>query len=351
MQPRINTVSLAAPRQNSNAYVGFPQPDSGLRLAGSYLQNQFRQASAAPDSTKSRSLSVPTGYSQGLHAPTVSKPAWTGYATARLVYGGSVPNPTWNQLGAKNVATPQLSLSTAIASASSVSKFKHDNPTGWPQQGTRRTGQYLPTSASALSPRESGFFTSNSHRFPAANQAPGAAFKQSASYGHSPVGQMTGSLSPRSAHLLGAGGPMPPDGMKTQTSVTVRARRVSSRRGSAPNKHFASRNFPNQHQSQRSSNYKPNGHLGFQQPSSATGFTGRVGTSGQRFAPSKTFKIPPRFGGYAIRRLKEPEQRELSVRQIYTAPPQQQASSKPQVRRVQMDNWQQDRLELTQVSV
>ncbi|XP_035536807.1 uncharacterized protein LOC118342397 [Morone saxatilis] len=49
----------------------------------------------------------------------------------------------------------------------------------------------------------------------------------------------------------------------------------------------------------------------------------RVGTSAQRFAPTRTYDIPQRFGGFAIRRLKEPvDRKEESVRK-----PQQTYSS------------------------
>lgn len=57
----------------------------------------------------------------------------------------------------------------------------------------------------------------------------------------------------------------------------------------------------------------------------------RVGTSARRFAPSRTYIIPQRFGGYAIRRLKA-NQKELSV-QTSTTPPQQPAPYKAQAQK------------------
>lgn len=65
---------------------------------------------------------------------------------------------------------------------------------------------------------------------------------------------------------------------------------------------------------------------------------GSAGTSTQRFAPTRTHRIPQRFGGFSIRRLKEPaDQKEVSVRtpqQTYTAPSWQSASYRPQVQSV-----------------
>ncbi|KAJ4927845.1 hypothetical protein JOQ06_015647 [Pogonophryne albipinna] len=63
----------------------------------------------------------------------------------------------------------------------------------------------------------------------------------------------------------------------------------------------------------------------------------REGTSGKKFAPTKTHFIPDKFGGYAIRRLKAPGQEKVSVRkpqQSYQTPikayvaPQRQATNK-----------------------
>ncbi|XP_034417609.1 uncharacterized protein LOC117750480 [Cyclopterus lumpus] len=59
-------------------------------------------------------------------------------------------------------------------------------------------------------------------------------------------------------------------------------------------------------------------------PGTSHSRTSSTGTSGQGFAPSRNHNIPQRFGGFAIRRLKEPaDQKEVSVRkpqQAYVAP-------------------------------
>lgn len=72
--------------------------------------------------------------------------------------------------------------------------------------------------------------------------------------------------------------------------------------------------------------------------------SGGAGTSGQRFAPTRTHSIPQRFGGFAIRRLRDPaDQKEESggkPQQTYMAPSQQTASYKPQVQSVhQASKW------------
>ncbi|KAG7245245.1 hypothetical protein INR49_023818 [Caranx melampygus] len=67
-----------------------------------------------------------------------------------------------------------------------------------------------------------------------------------------------------------------------------------------------------------------------------------AGNPPQRFAPTKTYNIPQRFGGFPIRRLKDPEEEEAGVQkpQSYTTSPpptyrpqvpQQAASYRPQV--------------------
>ncbi len=70
--------------------------------------------------------------------------------------------------------------------------------------------------------------------------------------------------------------------------------------------------------------------------------TGGAGTSGQRFAPTRTHSIPKRFGGHAIRRLRDPvDQKEASVRkpqQTNTAPSQQTVSYKPQAQSVHQES-------------
>uniref|UniRef100_UPI0037E8A170 activating signal cointegrator 1 complex subunit 2 homolog n=1 Tax=Semicossyphus pulcher TaxID=241346 RepID=UPI0037E8A170 len=67
------------------------------------------------------------------------------------------------------------------------------------------------------------------------------------------------------------------------------------------------------------------------QPASGSGGT-------PRYAPTRTHSIPERFGGFAIRRLKDPDdQKEAGNRhpqQTYTAPSAQSGSYKPQVQSI-----------------
>ncbi|XP_040908482.1 serine-rich adhesin for platelets-like [Toxotes jaculatrix] len=78
--------------------------------------------------------------------------------------------------------------------------------------------------------------------------------------------------------------------------------------------------------------------------SSSSRSSSGVGTSPQRFAPSRIHNIPQSFGGYAIRRLKEPvDQKEVGVQkpqEAYTSPPRQAASHQSQGQGVhQKSKW------------
>ncbi|XP_037649640.1 probable serine/threonine-protein kinase nek3 [Sebastes umbrosus] len=398
-----------AQRLNSNTYVGFSHQDGGF--GGSYPQNELRQASVSPRSAQSGSFNTETavsgGYSRGLsssgYTQHVSQLDKSVYASVGSVQSSSVSKPTnWRKVtlvNAQKMPKKQLfGLSTSIASGSSVSKYNEKRI----QQGEPSTSKYLSSSSASLqSPsRESYSFNSASHQS-AAQKAPTPS---------------------TSSSLFGAGAPPPPHGrpVQTRTSSSALARRVSSRCSSVASKPstfsslqnewigndpsqteagkpYTSKLFPvnagNAQGSYKptstshmtSSRYgqsvpvsdKPSAPAGFQ-PSrlqTSTSYTSveqipsstGTGTSGQRFAPTRTHNIPQRHGGHPIRRLKEPDQREGSVskpqqayvaplqpyvapqrpatQQAYVAPKQLAASYKPQAQRVHQETkWKRIRL-------
>lgn len=339
-------VSLAAQssrRQNGNAYVGFSQQQSEQgRLASNYPQNQLRLASAqsrsfntepAASSSSSRFSQV---YSSGSDANPYSQPAQRGHSSVRLVQSSSLSKPNWrpaksNHANAQTVPKNSFGLSTSIASGSSVSKYnKQSDFTNvskkrtWPvQQGTAHVSKYVSSSSAAV-------------------KAPSAAASL-ASYGprsYAPV---------KSSSRFSVGAPA----LQMQTSATARARKVSSHRSSkafkpsrfSPPQNERRVNDPsqtgvgNRYQSklfqptggnaqgsqslpasekQNALNFQPRSYTSTKLPASEGSGTG---TSGQRFAPTRTYNIPDRFGGFAIRRLKEPADQKVSVRkpqQSYT---------------------------------
>lgn len=303
-----------------------------------------------------------------------------------------------DKLKAKDVPKKRFfGLSAAIASGSSVSKYKKKqndltDVSGrgtWPvQQGTLHASKY-PTSgfASIHDPSSKSKLASP---WSAAQFAPRAAAETPAIYGqggHTPM---------RSSSLFSADDPV-----QMQTSASSPARRVTSRQafhspasqrqqfntngghregykppstssmtsahgsygGSVPVSstqnayensrlqkpmshrlhHTSSAQIPSNtgsYQASWNSNNAAQGAHGI--PSSGNGHSE---TSGQRFAPTRIYDIPHRFGGFAIRRLQTPDdQEEESIRkpqqtymspsqQTYTAPSQSE-SSRQQVQSV-----------------
>ena len=382
-------VSLAAQsslRQNSNAYVGFSQQQSGQGgLASNYPQNQLRLASAQsrsfntdPAASSSRFSQV---YSSGSDTNPYSQPAQRGHSSVRLAQSSSLSKPNWrpaksNHANAQTVPKNSFGLSTSIASGSSVSKYKKRNDVTnvskkrtWPvQQGTAYVSKYVSSSSAAVQTPRS---------LSAAQKTPSAA-ATSASYGprsYVPV---------KSSSQFSVGAPA----LQMQTSATARARRVSSHHSSkaskpsrfSPLQNERRENDPsrtevgNRYQSklfqptgrnvqgsqslpasqkQNALNLQPRSYTSTRLPASAGSGTG---TSGQRFAPTRTYNIPDRFGGFAIRRLKEPADQKLSVgkpQQSYTnswqsasllqqqwpAPPQKQPAP-PQQQQAPPQQWQ-----------
>ncbi|XP_056255729.1 secreted protein C-like [Seriola aureovittata] len=292
-----------------------------------------------------------------------------------------------------NAPKHSFGLSTAIASGTSVSKYNENQNGGaraWKaQQGTQRTSQYLPgSSVSGQSPsRERGYDSSSSHQ--SAAQTPrSAAAKTPARYGQG------GFSSSSSLFSAGVPPPLLQYSERMQTSATGPARRVSSQRRSKASKPssfsstqnarasynpsqaeagnpYQSKLFPAAGGSAQGSYnptsnrvsytqslpaaYKQNAPVGFaprsvkapasqrlnykpsytsteQSPSRNLAASGssRAGTSPQLFAPTRTHDIPHRYGGFAIRRLKDPvDEKEAGVQRPQPYKPQA-APYKPQ---------------------
>ncbi|XP_034082338.1 serine/arginine repetitive matrix protein 5-like isoform X2 [Gymnodraco acuticeps] len=249
-----------AQSKNNNTYVGFRQNN---REAGvNYLQNRRRQA-------LSRNLNIPSavggrfswGPSTGGYTQTVSQPTKSGLAKVRLVQGSSVSKPNLNRVPKQRFH----GLSSAIAGSDSLSKSSNKD-----------TG--------------------------------------------------------KSSSLFGAGAPEPNQTpARTKTSSSVRAKLVSktakSSRPSAP-KNPSQTEVVNPYKSKLFSGNAGNARGSYKAISMASSYgtdskSSREGTSGKKFAPTKTHIIPDKFGGYAIRRLKAPGQEKVSVRK-----PQQQTPNK-----------------------
>ncbi|XP_033986983.1 uncharacterized protein LOC117482865 [Trematomus bernacchii] len=290
-----------AQSQNNNTYVGFRQNN---REAGpsNYLQNRLRQA--PPSSAQSTNLNIPSavgssfsrGPSTGSYTQTVSQPAKSGFAKVRLVQGSSVSKPNLNRVPKQRFH----GLSNAIAGSDSLSKSMNKD-----------TG--------------------------------------------------------KSSILFGAGAPEPNQiPSRTKTSSSVRAKLVSKTdkpsRPSAPknpsqtevvtpykSKVFSGNARGSYKATSMASSYGTslesnvgNGPV-FKPRSYSTSYdskSSREGTSGKKFAPTKTHIIPDQFGGYDIRRLKAPGQEKVSVRkpqQAYQTPikayvaPQRQATNQAYV--------------------
>ncbi|XP_030597571.1 uncharacterized protein LOC115788606 [Archocentrus centrarchus] len=331
---------------NSNGYVGLSQQDGRLRrLHGSYSQNQIRQASISPHSAQSSSLSTGTavnrGYSQGLstssYEQTVSKPV---QSSVRLVQSSLVSKPTWytnlEHVSAQEVPNRSpFGLSSAVASGNSVNQLSQN------QNSLTDARKYISSSSTSLqTPRES--------------------------YSHQLASQWSGAQKPASAAV------------QMQTSASAPARRVSkhkSRPSSVSFDRAITRNVPIQtaagkpYQNQwlpvnvgntqgsympsSTSNMKVSYNPSYtsleQRPTSRNplqaswGFSNiaqgarnlpvygsdTVGNSTWRFAPSRTYEIPERFGGYAIRRLSELKEEVVQKPQTATSPPKQMAYLNP----------------------
>ncbi|XP_034388545.1 zonadhesin-like [Cyclopterus lumpus] len=299
--------------QSGNTYVGFSQQRGGL--AGSYPQNRPGQASGSPGFAQSSGFNtnpeVSSGHSQRFpssrYTQTASRPAQRGFASGKLAPSGSESKPDWpptklNEAHVQKMPKKQpFAFSGSIAGGSSLSKYNRTpiskKRPGPGQQGSPGTSPYRSSSSASLQkPRES--FKSS-----AVSETPASSGRE---------GYSTESSSPSGA---GASRRIP---VRTKTSASAAARRVSSRRSSVgyrPRPDSSQTLAVNPYTSKRVP-------VNVRDPPSSK--TSSTGTSGQGFAPSTTHNIPQRFGGFAIRRLKEPaDQKVVSVRepqQTYVAP-------------------------------
>ncbi|KAL7381822.1 hypothetical protein ABVT39_011863 [Epinephelus coioides] len=270
-------------RQNGNAYVGFSQWNSGL--GGSYPQNQLRQASVSPGSAQSGSLNTRTavisGYGQGLsssgHTQTVSQPAKSGYASVRLVQSSSVSKPNWqtsklHRVNEQKSPKQFFGLSTAIASGSSVSKYdqKRTKPA---QQDNPHTSKYQSSSyASAQGPSRASYSYKST-----AQKAPAAA--KTATY--------------QSSSLFSSGAPVPNRSpVRTKTSASAPARRVTSRHGSEASKpsSFSSR----QNQGTRNNPSQ----TGAGKPYRSKLFSVNAGNAQETYKPTSMSNMASSYGSY-----------------------------------------------------
>ncbi|XP_056290631.1 uncharacterized protein LOC130206607 [Pseudoliparis swirei] len=191
-----------------------------------------------------------------------------------------------------------FAFSGSIAGGSSLSKY---DKTPISEKRTRPVQQGTPSRSS---------YRSSS---PASLQSPRGSFKSSA-VPETPAssGRKGSSTSTKSSSQSRAGAASRRIPVRTKTSASVAARRVSSRRRTKL------RNKPSPTRAVNPSQLVPVSVSNL--PSS---WTSSTGPSGQGFAPSRTYNIPQSFGGFAIRRLKEPaDQKEVSVgkpQQVYGA--------------------------------
>ncbi|KAI3358326.1 hypothetical protein L3Q82_014768 [Scortum barcoo] len=361
-------------KQTGNTYVGSNQQDSGLRLGGSYLQNQLRQ-SGSSGSAQSSSLSTQTalssGYSQGLsnsrNTQTVSQLAQSGYPSVRLVQDSLVLKPNWqmesNQASIQNVPKKQFSLSTAIATGSPV---KQNNPFDvskmrtWPvQQGTLRASKYQSSSsASVQTPRKSYSLNSASDQPGALKTLRAAADYSRGDYAPSKPSTLSSPLNERAGKGHSQTKVGKPYRSKLFPVTEANAQGSYSQSLQVSGRHIAPARF------QPYSLQKPtNWRFSYKLPSTEqipsnslqTSWNGRTsaqgdgnllasgssraGTSDVQFAPSRTYSIPQHFGGFAIRRLGDPDNQKeaASIRkphQTYLTPSQQPEPLKPQVQGV-----------------
>ncbi|XP_034401376.1 uncharacterized protein LOC117739189 [Cyclopterus lumpus] len=324
-----------AQRPNSNTYVGFTQQGSGF--GGSYPQNQLRQASGSAQSSSLNTDPIGSDSSQRFpnsgYTQTLFQPANSGYDSVKLVQSSAQSKPNWrttklNWEHLQKMPKKRIfGLSASIAGGRSLSKYdqtpiskKRTLPV---QQGTPSKSNHRSSSSESFQgPRESYSFKPYSHQT-AAQKA--LVNSETAAY----TGLMGSTMKSSRPSSGGAAEPrrIP---VRTKTSASAPARRVSSLRGSAVSKpsRFSSlqnertRNNPSQTEAWEPYSSKVVPVNARNLPASGTS---SVGTSGQGFASSTIHQIPQSFGGFAIRRLKIPvDQKEVSVvklqQQAYVAP-------------------------------
>ncbi|KAG7500514.1 hypothetical protein JOB18_021168 [Solea senegalensis] len=360
------TEAHGSQRRNGNTYVGFSQRDGGeTRLGGSYPQNKFRQASSSfnPEpvvgSSYNNNHNNKQHNNQGFSQPAQSG---SGYSSVRFVQA-KVSKPNWptsvsNNVNAQTAETPQKSrfgLSTLIASGNSVSKYPTKKsytairPRSWPaEQGTRRTGQYLPSSSA--SSRERNYLTSSSQQ--SAAQRPRSSPANTPAF--SSQGRSASPHPPAQKATLFRSNSYVPNSVQMRTSATAPAQRLTSKHAllspAGPANTYPSKSASNVESSAvfapRSMQVKTNQRFNNPRYTSQQNEAGvsslwntNAGQPGshlgsnpgsQRFAPTKTLSIPERFGGFAIRRLREPVDQKPAPQQRHANPSQKTASYDPQ---------------------
>ncbi|XP_058475535.1 uncharacterized protein LOC131447649 [Solea solea] len=387
------TQAHGSQRPNDNTYVGFSQRDGDeTRLGGSYPQNKFRQASSSfnPEPVVGSSYyNNNNNHNQGSSQPAQSS---SGYSSVRFVQG-KVSKPNWptsvpnnfntqkaetpqksrfdlstsivsgnsvpNNFNTQKAETPQKSrfgLSTLIASGNSVSKYSTEKsytairPRSWPEeQGTRRTGQYLPRSSEFS--LERNYLTSSSQQ--SAAQRPRSSPANTPAF--SSQGRSSAPPPAQKASLFRSNSYVPYK-VQMRTSATAPARRLTSKHArlssAGPDNTYQSESAPNMDSSavfaprsmqvktnQRFNNNNPRYTSEQNQAGVSSLWNTNAGQPGsnpgsnagsQRFAPTKTLSIPERFGGFAIRRLRDPVHQKPAPPQRHAAPSQKTASYDPQ---------------------
>ncbi|XP_054619304.1 uncharacterized protein LOC129172974 [Dunckerocampus dactyliophorus] len=249
-----------AERQRDNAYVGYLQQRLTPRLGGSNPQNEFRQALSGPASAQSSNRNK--GLAMNVYEKLAQESAQNGYGSVKVVRVRPVSRQSAPLVPKKS---PELDPSASIASAGTLKQHESQqaNKKSWaPQQGTRRM---------SLLPKK--YVTA---------QSPAAKPQQEKRY--QPVARKQQS----SLFVSGYGSREYVSNM--QTSATGVASTSNSAGSSQQGKVF-----PSYSQSSHK-HYVP---LGYRRNS-------------QQSAPTDVLRIPQRFGGHPIKRLKTPETQVLN---------------------------------------
>lgn len=329
----LHSISFSAySPQMGNGYVGFSQQDGRLRrLAGSYSQDQIRQAVISPRVAYSSSLSTGTtvnrGYSEGLSASnykqTVSEPA---QSLVRLVQSSLETKPNWytNMKGVNAQEVPNrssFSLSAAVASGNSLNGLGQNQnrlpdsnkEMTWPfQWGAPQTSKAGSSSATSLT-GSSLFKPASQH---SVAQKPASAAVRGQTSASAPAKRVT----QHKSEPLSIARDFPVHGFrKSYRNPLLPANTGSTRVGYMPSS-----------TSNMMVSYKPSYTFAERRPTSSNPLQAPWGIRNPAQevpslpaygSNSRIYEIPEHFGGYAIRRRgdKEVEQ----VPQTTTPPPQQ----------------------------
>ncbi|XP_026155994.1 uncharacterized protein LOC113126253 [Mastacembelus armatus] len=289
------TQGQSSQRRNGNRYVGFLHQGSGLkRLYGSHPQNQFRQASVSTGSVQSSSLNTETvlnmGYGHGLPS--------SGYTQSlSLQKSPSADVKTSVYYGQKRVP-----LSTKCSGLFSGEALVEHQNSGWMQTSATAPGRRVSLRHRAVAAKLSSLPSAQN---PSQLQA-------GKLYHHEPLGESVESSTELQYKQNGVITLHP---YKVNIPPSKRLSYTASEK--SPSSMISNQDSWNRTPIQGDCNLPASGH----------------GTA-QHFAPTKTYGIPQRFGGYIIRRLKNPaDQSEVSVQkpqQTFVFPAWLTASDKTQ---------------------